>query len=549
MDYKKIPPFKWFCIQNFPFIEADFDAITNYELMSKIVGYLNVNISKTNELGEQVENLTNWFNNLDVQDEVNNKLDEMVEDGTLAEIINEQIFNDLYKYQKTHQIGGVISPSYVGDFICNYQFGCCAEHNGIMYCISPHNYDNNGDIRAFELSSNSLLWIKTDVPVGHGNSIAYDSVRNCFWIAPLLVYNNGTSSLVQYIYKYNTTFTTVETFTVPDYFLSVSFDSVTNTLYGLSVYNSNYLAIYKMGENDNNFSLFTKISTSEISSVNDSTVFQDMAVDDGVAYIVKAEGTMYISLLEETTSHINNTVKIDRNDSGNVWIYGEQEGIEFNSNHRLYSANCSYMNVTNTGEHHQVTNSFVTELNYKGNIYPSNHTAQTVHGTITLSEATQAKFCLGNAEIRSLNQLAYMEEPFGAVEIPANNSVHEYSRVRISQRTSSFTLLINGTYECGIISIDAGMMQLQIGTDGEFISTSATMAISVSNRTCLIMIRNRGKITMPNSSTEQFIANGYSPTIVAITEMNDPTTMKIGDVTVYSTGMLMGNTRIYGTTE
>lgn len=87
----KLSPFKWFCLQNFPFIEADFDALTNYELMCKVVEYLNATIKKTNELGNQVEVLTNWFNNLDVQDEINNKLDEMAESGELEEIIAEYL--------------------------------------------------------------------------------------------------------------------------------------------------------------------------------------------------------------------------------------------------------------------------------------------------------------------------------------------------------------------------------------------------------------------------------------------------------------------------
>lgn len=93
--YKKLHPFKWFCLENFPFIEEDFDAITEYQLLCKIVCYLNKTITKTNELGTEVEALNNWFVNLDVQDEINNKLDEMTEDGTLARIINEQIFEQL----------------------------------------------------------------------------------------------------------------------------------------------------------------------------------------------------------------------------------------------------------------------------------------------------------------------------------------------------------------------------------------------------------------------------------------------------------------------
>lgn len=101
-DYKNLTPFKWCVIQNFPFIEEDFDAITNYQLLCKVVEYLNNTINATNELGEEVEDISsnfielknyvdNYFNNLDVQDEVNNKLDEMVQNGTFDNLINKYI--------------------------------------------------------------------------------------------------------------------------------------------------------------------------------------------------------------------------------------------------------------------------------------------------------------------------------------------------------------------------------------------------------------------------------------------------------------------------
>lgn len=94
-EYKKICPFKWFVIQNFPFIEADFDAITNYQLFCKVVEYLNKVIDDMNITGQQMENLTNamielenYVNNLDLQDEVNNKLDEMYEDGLFDNLLS-----------------------------------------------------------------------------------------------------------------------------------------------------------------------------------------------------------------------------------------------------------------------------------------------------------------------------------------------------------------------------------------------------------------------------------------------------------------------------
>ena len=101
-EYKNLTPFKWFVLENFPFIEADFDALTSYQLWCKVVEYLNKTIDNMNLTGEQMENVTNafielknyvdnYFNNLDVQDEINNKLDEMVEDGTLSNLIEKYI--------------------------------------------------------------------------------------------------------------------------------------------------------------------------------------------------------------------------------------------------------------------------------------------------------------------------------------------------------------------------------------------------------------------------------------------------------------------------
>lgn len=97
-NFNKLTPFKFFCLTNFPFIEEDFDALTNYQLLCKVVEYLNNVIKTTNTIGTQTEKLTNAFNtlksyvdnyftNLDVQEEINNKLDQMAENGTLTNLI------------------------------------------------------------------------------------------------------------------------------------------------------------------------------------------------------------------------------------------------------------------------------------------------------------------------------------------------------------------------------------------------------------------------------------------------------------------------------
>lgn len=104
--YKNLSPFKWFVLENFPFLEADFDALTEWQLFCKIGKEINKIITSQNLVGKQAEKLTNafndlqnyvnnYFNNLDVQEEINTKLNEMASDGTLAEIINQEIFAEL----------------------------------------------------------------------------------------------------------------------------------------------------------------------------------------------------------------------------------------------------------------------------------------------------------------------------------------------------------------------------------------------------------------------------------------------------------------------
>lgn len=138
-QYNNMTPFKtWLKYQintwglnSFPFVESDFDDLTNYGMMMKLMKHFNTLIENQNMVEEDMTNLynaftelqiylfnefadyknevddeieqfensitsdfntlqnyvNNYFNNLDVQTEINNKLDAMVEAGTLQEIV------------------------------------------------------------------------------------------------------------------------------------------------------------------------------------------------------------------------------------------------------------------------------------------------------------------------------------------------------------------------------------------------------------------------------------------------------------------------------
>lgn len=94
-ELKHISPFKFQLLQSFPFIAEDFDQMTEYALFCKLVEKMNEVIGNENQVVVLVNEMKNYFDTLDVQEEINNKLNDMAESGELAEIINQEIFDEL----------------------------------------------------------------------------------------------------------------------------------------------------------------------------------------------------------------------------------------------------------------------------------------------------------------------------------------------------------------------------------------------------------------------------------------------------------------------
>lgn len=95
--YKILQPFEAWVQQTLPAIYDD--SLSYTDLLAKLLYYVNTLAENTTTLSNDVKNainyINNYFNNLDVQDEINKKLDEMTKDGTLERIINEELFGNL----------------------------------------------------------------------------------------------------------------------------------------------------------------------------------------------------------------------------------------------------------------------------------------------------------------------------------------------------------------------------------------------------------------------------------------------------------------------
>lgn len=95
-NYKTLQPFRYWCQKVLPLVYDD--ILSYYELLCKVVDYLNKTMEDVETLHGDVTNLhtaydelqsyvNNYFSTLDVQEEINSKLDNMASNGELYEII------------------------------------------------------------------------------------------------------------------------------------------------------------------------------------------------------------------------------------------------------------------------------------------------------------------------------------------------------------------------------------------------------------------------------------------------------------------------------
>lgn len=101
-NYVDLKPFEFWCQKVLPLVYDD--SLSYYELLCKVIDYLNNTITDVTYLHDEFVKLKdfvdNYFKNLDVQQEINKKLDEMAKDGTLTAILWGKI--------------GIIIPFYFG---------------------------------------------------------------------------------------------------------------------------------------------------------------------------------------------------------------------------------------------------------------------------------------------------------------------------------------------------------------------------------------------------------------------------------------------------
>lgn len=110
-SYKNPHYFRFWCQKVLPLVYDD--SLSYYELLCKVVNYLNDVIADSDAMKTNIGNLlvaynelqdyvNHYFDSLDVQTEINNKLDAMAESGELLDIIGPSISEDISQWLTEH---------------------------------------------------------------------------------------------------------------------------------------------------------------------------------------------------------------------------------------------------------------------------------------------------------------------------------------------------------------------------------------------------------------------------------------------------------------
>lgn len=350
----KLTPFKLCVLQNFPYIEADFDAITNYQLLCKVVEYLNKVIANENNQNENIKSLYNSFielynyvNNLDLQEEVNNRLDEMAEDGSLENIINK------------------VLNATNGTLICSIDYRDCTDFiDGITnestpikgyiqgFTTTPTSYiiarqtggnfeDKSNMIYLEEISKSTKETLKSAyLELFHANSLAYNDTTKEIYVATNSYRDENFELLPKneiIIVDYNT-FTITDTITPPaeitnnNHVRSVSYDNKKGVLALADTTDVWIMSDFEIIEE--HITLNTNYTAPYINPVNDYITNQNTIVYDNKIYSTRfwANG---LSIYDMNGNLIRNYYDFDIDIAFQM---GELESIAVEDNGNIYFA-------------------------------------------------------------------------------------------------------------------------------------------------------------------------------------------------------------------
>ena len=178
-DYKTLQSFRYWCQKVLPLVYDD--SLSYYELLCKVIDYLNKSMEDVETLHGDVTSLltayeelqsyvNNYFSTLDVQEEINNKLDEMFRTGQLDKLLM------LFIPYGTPEMYGAKGDGVTDD--TNAFIEALKHHDNIL-CTKTYLLSESGDVSLGAYGTVKYCINLTDKKINGGTFICNDTA--CFF--------------------------------------------------------------------------------------------------------------------------------------------------------------------------------------------------------------------------------------------------------------------------------------------------------------------------------------------------------------------------------
>ena len=339
-----IRPFKkmLMTIGNLP--TAFLESMTYYEalawfcdfLQNKVIPTVNNNAEAVKELQDLFVELhdyvENYFDNLDVQEEINNKLDEMAQDGTLERLISNYLNLDSNVITMDREFRFLVeSGKYLENLDSSINYfgfmqGATYTKNGnfiIAYMSSDENHETNNLVKLVEYTSNGGVAREAILELNHANSLAFDEDNEILYVVSgsKFVESTQQNDYTLFVINYNN-LTINNSYSYVEQITAVSYDNIKKKLY--VGYAGNY--IYEL---DNTYTIINTI-TLDTPTIVSSAGKQSICINNDIIYACYIRPDMIISY--NIDGSLYKLYSVPKFGNGNTMFVGEIEDLSFYNN-------------------------------------------------------------------------------------------------------------------------------------------------------------------------------------------------------------------------
>ena len=168
--------FRFWCQKVLPAIYDD--SLSYYEVLCKLTKYVEENMQDVADVNEAVIELKNYvdnyFESLDVQTAIDNTIQELIDNGTIGDIIKESVAGvDYQKIATISRIGRILDPWGLNDTTRVLYSQCCCYNDNKYYVCGNKNSENTEQGISVWNATGVLLNSESYTQLGHANDVCY----------------------------------------------------------------------------------------------------------------------------------------------------------------------------------------------------------------------------------------------------------------------------------------------------------------------------------------------------------------------------------------